>query len=121
MRADTGFVDDVNANVPLLPPHPDQKKKHESSITSEPSEYARVGTVLVAKSAEFTFYTDQPGKVPSSPSPSTEDFAHDIGNGGLSPQWGVDATVFGAQMNYGAWTSRQRCGCILIALNFLFN
>jgi hypothetical protein len=33
----------------------------------------------------------------------------DIGNGDLTPEWGVDVAIKGAKVNYGPWTDRQRC------------
>jgi len=32
----------------------------------------------------------------------------DIGNGDLSPEWGVDLVFTGVHLDYGPWADRQR-------------
>ncbi|CAG8645156.1 2250_t:CDS:10, partial [Gigaspora margarita] len=55
-----------------------------------------------------------PTEVPQTPILSAEEV--DIGNGDLSPEWGVDLTFTQAQINYGPWADRQRT----ILQNFFF-
>ncbi|CAG8634606.1 24795_t:CDS:10, partial [Dentiscutata erythropus] len=64
-------------------------------------EYAKVSTVLDCS-------------VPLTPVLNAEEI--DIGNGDLSPEWGVDLNFTGAQINYGPWADRQRT----ILQNFFF-
>ncbi|CAG8842043.1 15610_t:CDS:2, partial [Racocetra persica] len=54
------------------------------------------------------------GRVPQMPLPNADDI--DIGNGDLSPEWGVDLAFTTAQINYGPWTDRQRT----VLQNFFF-
>lgn len=72
-------------------------------------EYARVTTVLDASEGNLTLYYDAPGLVPESPEPDeTNGGGLDIGNGGTSPEWGLDLYFKDATIHYGPWTDRQR-------------
>jgi hypothetical protein len=60
----------------------------------------------------MTYYCDTAGKVPSVPRMVTGFVGLetcDIGNGDLSPEWGVDVVVRGGVLTYGPWADRQRC------------
>lgn len=34
--------------------------------------------------------------------------SHDVGNGGLAPQYGMEIVVYGGTARYGPWADRQR-------------
>lgn len=75
------------------------------------SDYAKVTTLLVSPELQITYYCDTAGRVPVVPKVVTgfkglETF--DIGNGDLSPEWGVDVVVKGGNLTYGPWADRQR-------------
>jgi hypothetical protein len=74
-------------------------------------EYAKVTTLLTSPELEMTYYCDTVGVVPEVPRVVTG-FAGletcDIGNGDLSPEWGVDLVIKGGIITYGPWTDRQR-------------
>lgn len=74
-------------------------------------EYAKVTTLLTSPELEMTYYCDQAGRVPEVPRVVTG-FAGletcDIGNGDLSPEWGVDLVIKGGIITYGPWADRQR-------------
>lgn len=74
-------------------------------------EYAKVTTLLSSPQLEMTYYCDNAGKVPAAPKVVTG-FAgletNDIGNGDLSPEWGVDMIIRGGSLTYGPWADRQR-------------
>jgi hypothetical protein len=44
---------------------------------------------------------DENGNIP-------EDDDFELGNGDLSPQWGMDFVVYSGTMTYGPWADRQR-------------
>lgn len=74
-------------------------------------EYAKVMTLLTCPSLEMTYYCDTVGRVPKIAKVVTgfqglETF--DIGNGDLSPEWGVDLVIKGGALTYGPWADRQR-------------
>jgi len=74
-------------------------------------EYAKVATLLVSDEIDMTYYSDAAGLVPersSSEAPVAGLETYDVGNGGLSPEWGVDLVVRGAALTYGPWADRQR-------------
>ncbi|GAA5841695.1 hypothetical protein JCM9279_000733 [Rhodotorula babjevae] len=74
-------------------------------------EYAKVATLLVSDEIDMTYYSDAAGLVPersSSDAPIVGLETYDVGNGGLSPEWGVDLVVRGAALTYGPWADRQR-------------
>ncbi|KAM0754575.1 hypothetical protein T439DRAFT_352583 [Meredithblackwellia eburnea MCA 4105] len=74
-------------------------------------EYGKVTTLLVTPELELTYYCDDAGLVPITPRVVTG-FAGletcDIGNGDLSPEWGVDMVIKGGVVTYGPWADRQR-------------
>ncbi|CAB4400532.1 unnamed protein product [Rhizophagus irregularis] len=80
------------------------------------NEYAKVSTILVCHLLEMTYYADVAGKVPRTPIPITDSEEIDIGNGDLSPEWGVDLVFTGVHLDYGPWADRQRS----ILQNFFF-
>ena len=59
----------------------------------------------------MTYYCDTAGKVPEVARVVTG-FAGletcDVGNGDLSPEWGVDLVIKGGMLTYGPWADRQR-------------
>jgi hypothetical protein len=56
---------------------------------------------------ELSYYTDVVGVVPVDPRPADHE-EHDIGNGDVSPEWGLDLVVHGGFLRYGPWADRQR-------------
>jgi hypothetical protein len=79
--------------------------------SSHRDEYAKVTTLLTSPELQVTYYCDTAGKVPLVPKMATgfaglESF--DIGNGDLSPEWGVDVVIKGGNLTYGPWADRQR-------------
>ena len=71
------------------------------------TEYAKVTTILDASELRLSFYYDEPGRVPPIQKQLPGDEAH-LGNGDLSPEWGMDIEVAGATISYGPWADRQR-------------
>jgi hypothetical protein len=71
------------------------------------TEYAKVTTILDAAELQLIFYYDEPGRVPPLHKQLPSDEEH-IGNGDLSPEWGMDIEVSGATISYGPWADRQR-------------
>ncbi|GJN87915.1 hypothetical protein Rhopal_000870-T1 [Rhodotorula paludigena] len=74
-------------------------------------DYAKVATLLEAKEIEMTYYSDVAGLVPEDGHARARVAGletHDVGNGDLSPEWGVDLVVHGASVTYGPWADRQR-------------
>ena len=79
--------------------------------SSATTEYAKLATLLETEELELEYYADSVGAVPPMARRRTnvaglEPF--DIGNGDLSPEWGVDVKIKGGTVNYGPWTDRQR-------------
>ncbi|GJJ06705.1 hypothetical protein Clacol_000901 [Clathrus columnatus] len=72
--------------------------------------YAVVETILDTPELQLSYHWDIPGAVPSAP--VKEEFKGDIhsqvGNGDLSPQFGLDVIVHGGIIRYGPWADRQR-------------
>jgi hypothetical protein len=98
-RYRTPFEDEeVNAEAarqdPLLQP---------TDIT----EYAKVTTILDSSEVQMLFYYDEPGRVPPVDQQLPTDEVH-IGNGDLSPEWGLAVEVTGGTISYGPWADRQR-------------
>jgi hypothetical protein len=71
------------------------------------TEYAKVTTVLDSAELQILFYYDEPGRVPPIKDQLPSDEMH-IGNGDMSPEWGMDIEVTGATISYGPWADRQR-------------
>lgn len=71
------------------------------------TDYAKVTTILDSAELQLTFYYDEPGRVPPISKQLPSDEIH-IGNGDMSPQWGMDIGVTGATISYGPWADRQR-------------
>ena len=71
------------------------------------TEYAKVTTVLDSAELYLSFYYDEPGRVPPIVQQLPTDEDH-IGNGDMSPEWGLDMEVTGGTISYGPWTDRQR-------------
>lgn len=74
-------------------------------------EYAKVTTLLASPEMDLTYYCDVAGPVP----PVNEQVRNvasseswDIGNGDLSPEWGMDLEIKGGTITYGPWADRQR-------------
>jgi hypothetical protein len=88
LRADSAHMD------PLL---------QQSDVT----EYAKITTVLDSSELQLCFYYDEPGFVPPTQNQLPRDETH-LGNGDLSPEWGMDIEVTGGTVTYGPWADRQR-------------
>ncbi|GAA6038491.1 hypothetical protein JCM8097_004593 [Rhodosporidiobolus ruineniae] len=76
-----------------------------------PVEYAKVTTLVTSPEIEMTYYADVAGLVPEEGkgNPNVAGLeTHDVGNGDLSPEWGVDLVVKGGAVTYGPWADRQR-------------
>ena len=71
------------------------------------TEYAKVTTVLDSAELQLSFYYDEPGRVPPLQKQLPSDEPH-IGNGDVSPEWGLDIEVTGGTISYGPWADRQR-------------
>jgi hypothetical protein len=71
------------------------------------TEYAKVTTILDSKALLLQFYYDEPGRVPPLQEQLPTDEVH-IGNGDISPEWGLDIEVVGGTISYGPWADRQR-------------
>jgi hypothetical protein len=82
----------------------------ETDPTLQPTdvtEYAKVTTILDSAELQLIFYYDEPGRVPPMHQQLPSDEEH-IGNGDMSPEWGMDIEVSGATISYGPWADRQR-------------
>jgi hypothetical protein len=75
--------------------------------TTDVTEYAKVTTILDSAELQVKFYYDEPGLVPPLSQQLPSDEEH-IGNGDISPEWGMDIEVNGATITYGPWADRQR-------------
>ncbi|KAI0074167.1 hypothetical protein K474DRAFT_1774197 [Panus rudis PR-1116 ss-1] len=71
-------------------------------------EYAKEPKILECPSMELLYYADVPGVVPTQPEPTAALDPFDIGNGDLSPEWGLDLALNGGSIRYGPWADRQR-------------
>jgi hypothetical protein len=71
------------------------------------TEYAKVTTILDSAELQLSFYYDEPGRVPPLHKQLPSDETH-IGNGDVSPEWGLDIEVTGGTISYGPWADRQR-------------
>ncbi|KAA1471307.1 hypothetical protein DENSPDRAFT_799140 [Dentipellis sp. KUC8613] len=70
-------------------------------------EYAVERKVLEAPKLELTYYADAVGLVPLDQQ-MLEYEGYDVGNGDLSPEWGIDIVVYGGFVKYGPWADRRR-------------
>ncbi|KAI9455337.1 hypothetical protein BJY52DRAFT_1280457, partial [Lactarius psammicola] len=70
-------------------------------------EYAIQRRVLEAPTLELSYYADAVGVVPAKQRP-VDNEGFDIGNGDVSPEWGIDLVVHGGILRYGPWADRQR-------------
>ena len=94
-RADDDLGDEEEADTdPLLQ-------------ATDVTEYAKVTTILDSAELYLSFYYDEPGRVPPLSKQLPTDEGH-IGNGGMSPEWGLDIEVTGGTISYGPWADRQR-------------
>jgi len=101
--------------VPPSPKTVRSRSKRSQSVDIEPSvgpesakqEYAIERRLLEAPVFELSYYTDVTGVVPVE-SRSVDCEGYDIGNGDVSPEWGLDLVVHGGSLRYGPWADRQR-------------
>ncbi|GAA5960722.1 hypothetical protein JCM21900_000512 [Sporobolomyces salmonicolor] len=96
--------------LPRYQAHEDPASE-KSYSPPHPVEYAKVTTLLTSPEIEMTYYCDTAGLVPDEPRmvPGLAGLeTHDVGNGDLSPEWGVDLVVRGGMITYGPWADRQR-------------
>lgn len=87
----------------------DAQRREAGELTHE-VEYAKVTTLLDTPGLDVTYYVDVPGPVPEDPR-SISGMPRetvDIGNGDLSPAWGVEIAIHGGSATYGPWADRQR-------------
>ncbi|GAA5833329.1 hypothetical protein JCM11251_005205 [Rhodosporidiobolus azoricus] len=93
-------------------PEDDPNSAADSQSSSRhPIEYAKVTTLVTTPELELTYYADVAGLVPEEgqASPRVAGLeTYDVGNGDLSPEWGVDIVVRGGAVTYGPWADRQR-------------
>jgi hypothetical protein len=71
-------------------------------------EYAIERKIIEAPILELSYYTDVAGVVPVE-SRSVDGEELDVGNGGTSPEWGLDLIFYGGFLRYGPWADRRRC------------
>jgi hypothetical protein len=71
------------------------------------TEYAKVTTILDSAELQLSFYYDEPGRVPPVQNQLPGDETY-IGNGDVSPEWGLDIEVTRGTISYGPWADRQR-------------
>ncbi len=86
---------------------PDEKVEGVQ-LQAEENQYAKVATILSTRALDFTYYSDTPGLVPEVIDRLDVDLNDTIGNIELPPEWGVDISLHGGNVNYGPWTDRQR-------------
>lgn len=79
-----------------------------SHVHREEREYAKVTTLLSTRALDLSYYTDAPGVVPVPSETTNVDPSDEIGNVEAPPEWGIDLTVHGGNVNYGPWADRQR-------------
>lgn len=70
-------------------------------------EYAIQRRVLEVPTLELSYYVDVVGVVPAMQGPVYNESC-DIGNGDVSPEWGIDLVLHGGVLRYGPWADRQR-------------
>lgn len=73
-------------------------------------EYAIERRVIEAPLLELSYFTDVVGDVPDTREGQSGIGleSYDIGNGDLSPEWGVDLVIRKGILRYGPWADRQR-------------
>lgn len=82
----------------------------------ERHQYGKASTLYDGgDSIDFTYYADVAGFVPQRDGQSEKRKAlhgglekPDVGNGDLSPEWGIDLRLNGGTITYGPWADRQR-------------
>ncbi|KAM0790005.1 hypothetical protein ACM66B_005335 [Microbotryomycetes sp. NB124-2] len=89
-----------------LPRYQTQSEKPLQASRLE--DYAKVTTLLLSPELDMTYYCDVAGKVPAATGAIQLSEAINIGNGDLSPEWGVDMNVKGGVLLYGPWADKQR-------------
>ena len=70
-------------------------------------EYAVDRRLLEAPVLDLSYYVDVAGVVPVQ-SREFDPEEYDVGNGDISPEWGLDLVVHGGFLKYGPWADRQR-------------
>jgi hypothetical protein len=101
------------AGLPRYSTHVDDDEGEVAADTdpllqaTDVTEYAKVTTVLDSAELYLSFYYDEPGRVPPISQQLPTDENH-VGNGDISPEWGLDIQVTGGTISYGPWTDRQR-------------
>lgn len=84
----------------------------EFNDPSHLTDYAKVTTLLVTPQLQIVYYCDTAGAVPPDEAKAVTGLwgleTFDIGNGDLSPEWGVDVVIKGGNLTYGPWADRQR-------------
>ncbi|KAF8577934.1 hypothetical protein K439DRAFT_1363574, partial [Ramaria rubella] len=82
----------------------------EAQKQQQRNDYAIIETILEVPQLKLTYYWDEPGVVPpiiqAEYSEGLE--THDVGNGDLAPEYGIDILVNGGTVRYGPWADRQR-------------
>lgn len=109
-----GTDDQAWTGLPRYSTHVDDEDLRTDSANMDPllqqsdvTEYAKVTTVLDSSELQLCFYYDEPGFVPPTQNQLPSDETH-LGNGDLSPEWGMDIEVTGGTITYGPWADRQR-------------
>lgn len=74
----------------------------------ESKEYAKVSTLLDTPLLELTYFADTPGTVPDRSEIIRPDDRDEFGNVDLPPEYGIDISIYGGNVNYGPWADRQR-------------
>ncbi|GMK54228.1 hypothetical protein CspeluHIS016_0108140 [Cutaneotrichosporon spelunceum] len=86
---------------------PDEKIE-SVQVNAEENQYAKVATILSSRALDFAYFSDTPGVVPKVIDRLDVDHNDTIGNIEPPPEWGIDITLHGGNVNYGPWTDRQR-------------
>ncbi|KAK4047646.1 Macrophage colony-stimulating factor 1 receptor [Microbotryomycetes sp. JL201] len=89
-----------------LPRYQPTSEKSQQALRLE--EYAKVTTLLLSPELDMTYYCDVAGKVPEASQAVHLSESIDIGNGDLSPEWGIDMSIKGGVLLYGPWADKQR-------------
>lgn len=109
-----GKDDQTWTGLPRYSTHIEDEQVNKNDSSTDPllqqtdvAEYAKVTTVLDSSELELRFYYDEPGRVPPTQDQLPSDELY-LGNGDLSPEWGMDIEVTGGTITYGPWADRQR-------------